>query len=147
MVFGESFIASCVEITTPYSNLAKVSKYIVECCSHEKKKKYLAELNTRCRSLYQRPGLGQSGLSQYGSQMCQYPWLLNNRWAHKLYLKYFHNELISIIHNTIKWHIIHTFMTIVQSSLNKCTVHLWKYMNLNMIIHRCSYIVMYGCAA
>ena len=79
MVFGESFIASCVEITTPYSNLAKVSKYIVECCSHEKKKKYLAELNTRCRSLYQRPGLGQSGLSQYGSQMCQYPWLLNNR--------------------------------------------------------------------
>ena len=79
MGFGESFIASCVKITTPYSNLAKVSKYIVECCSHEKKKKYLAELNTRCRSLYQRPGLGQSGLSQYGSQMCQYPWLLNNR--------------------------------------------------------------------
>ena len=80
MVFGEIFIASCVEeITTPYSDLAKVSKYIVECCSHEKKKKYLAELNTRCRSLYQRPGLGQSGLSQYGSQMCQYPWLLNNR--------------------------------------------------------------------
>ena len=39
-------------------------------------------------------------------------------------------------------------MTIVQSSLNKCTVHLWKYMNMNMnmIIHRCSYIVMYGCA-
>ena len=28
MVFGESFIASCLEITTPYSNLAKVSKYI-----------------------------------------------------------------------------------------------------------------------
>ena len=40
--------------------------------SHEKKKKYLAELNSRCRGLYQRPGLGQ-----YGS--CQYPWTINNR--------------------------------------------------------------------
>ena len=43
--------------------------------SHEKKKKYLAELNSRCRGLYQRPGL----VSQYSS--CQYPWTINSRSA------------------------------------------------------------------
>jgi len=53
------------------------AKYIVECFSHEKKKKYLAELNSRCRSLYQRPGFGHSNLSQCSAG--GYPWLLNNR--------------------------------------------------------------------
>ena len=47
-------------------------------CSHEKKKKYLAELNSRCRTLYHRPGLAHSLSSQY-STACQYPWSLNPR--------------------------------------------------------------------
>merc|ERR1719471_2724381 len=50
---------------------------VYQILSHEKKKKYLAELNSRCRSLYQRPGFGHSNLSQCSAG--GYPWLLNNR--------------------------------------------------------------------
>jgi len=61
---------------------------VYQILSHEKKKKYLAELNSRCRTLYQRPGLNQShhSHSQYtrgryadNTQLCHYPWELNNR--------------------------------------------------------------------
>lgn len=59
---------------------------VYQILSHEKKKKYLAELNSRCRTLYQRPGLNQSHHSQYtrgryadNTQLCHYPWELNNR--------------------------------------------------------------------
>jgi len=59
---------------------------VYQILSHEKKKKYLAELNSRCRTLYQRPGLSQSHQSQYtrgryadNTQLCHYPWELNNR--------------------------------------------------------------------
>jgi len=57
---------------------------VYQILSHEKKKAYLAELNSRCRTLYQRPGLSQSHYSRAGryaenSQLCHYPWELNNR--------------------------------------------------------------------